>query len=85
MTKMTLYLDEARIRKAKKVARENNTSVSKMIAGFIDSMGKPYKTGKEDELPPVVREMIGLIPDNGKSYKEIREEYYEHIRKKGEK
>jgi hypothetical protein len=84
MTKMTLYLDENRIKKAKKIAKENRTSVSKMIARFIDSLGKPYKIDR-DELSPVVKDMIGLIPDTGKSYKEIREEYYEHIRKKGEK
>jgi hypothetical protein len=82
MTKLTLYMDNSLVSKAKKYARQNGTSVSKIVANFFKAMGRPYKLDESQLITPFVREISGILEDDGKSYKEIREEYYEHLAKK---
>ena len=59
-TKLTLRLDEEIIKSAKKYARENRTSVSKMVANFLNSL----KSLEEEVYPisPIIKELSGIIP-----------------------
>jgi hypothetical protein len=87
MTKLTLYIDDSLVAKIKKFARQNGTSVSKMVSNYFMSLGKKYAIDNEadDGIAPSVREMMGIIPDNGATDREIRESYHKHIRDKGKK
>jgi nucleoside diphosphate kinase len=87
MTKLTLYIDDSLVSKIKKYAKQNGTSVSKMVTNYFMSLGKKYVINNEDDdgIAPSVREMMGIIPDTGATDREIRESYHKHIRKKGEK
>lgn len=82
MTKLTLYIDNSLATKAKKYAKQNNTSVSKLVSAFFKAMGRPYKVDDSDVIAPFIREISGILEDDGKSYKEIRNEYYDHLEKK---
>jgi hypothetical protein len=81
MTKLTLYLDDKLVKTTKKFAKRSGTSLSKLTANYYKAITKGYKK-PDEEIPQVVREMIGILKDDGKSYKQIREEYYEHIANK---
>jgi len=82
MTKLTLYIDDSLVTKIKKYARQNGTSVSKMVSNYFMSISKPYSNVGKDEMAPIVQEMMGLIPDDGATDKEIRDSYHKHIRDK---
>lgn len=45
--KLTLRMDEALIRKAKRVAGERGTSVSRMVAAFFDGLESAGATGRK--------------------------------------
>ncbi len=85
MTKLTLYIDDTLITKIKKYARQNGTSVSKMVTNYFMSLSKPYPIDNDEEMSPVVREMMGLIPDTGATDREIRESYHKHVGEKHKK
>ncbi|MCP4378973.1 MAG: CopG family transcriptional regulator [bacterium] len=68
MTKLTLSVDEATIESAKKLARDNGTSVSDMFRRFVQSMARGPKDFK---IGPLTRKLTGIakLPP-GKDYKE---------------
>lgn len=74
LTKLTLSIDEKLIEKAKKYARKNDISVSKMFENYINSLciTEKYKS-PTDELIGVLKE----APENY-DYKKI---YYTNKRK----
>ena len=59
MTKVTLSVDEAIVKKAKQMARESNTSVSAMFTEFIRAMGSPGD--KSRKIGPLTRQLSGII------------------------
>jgi len=72
MAKLTLSADPKTIRQAKKLAKQNNTSVSAMFARIIRSMSTPPK---EEELGPITRSSLGLVRwPKGKTYREVLED-----------
>ena len=69
--KLTLKLDGTVIARAKKYAKKRNTSLSKMIEAYLDSITQPGDSGIE--TTPLVEGLSGVIdlPDNydyGKEY-----------------
>ncbi len=57
-TKLTLRVDEGVVRKAKRLARQRGTSVSRIFGEFISRL--PEEMGCND-LPPKTASMIGAI------------------------
>lgn len=58
-TKLTLRLDEEVIATAKRLAKERNKSVSRMVADFITALDSPEPV--KDDLPPKTRALYGLL------------------------
>ena len=44
--KVTLRMEGSMIEKAKRVAKERDTSVSRMVAGFFDSLERTHPTNR---------------------------------------
>lgn len=59
--KLTLRLEEELIDRAKQAAKERGTSVSKMVAGFFESIENPQSTGEDSELGQITRRLRGSI------------------------
>ena len=59
-TKLTLRIDEELISKAKKIADQNDTSVSKMVADFFSILEQ--SSGKFDKnLAPITTSLSGIL------------------------
>ncbi|MCG8525133.1 MAG: DUF6364 family protein [Opitutales bacterium] len=77
-TKLTLRMEEALIRKAKRIARRKGTSVSKIFGEYIK---KESDEGLDDELPPITSSMLGVLKndsvevDEGSYHKQLEEKY----------
>jgi cytidylate kinase len=73
--KLTLSADEKVIRKARRLARKNNTSISAMFSRLVIAMSKRDEHGRKGELGPLTRKALGLVKlSRGKSDKELLEE-----------
>ena len=59
--KLTLSLDQTIIEKAKKYAKENNTSLSKMIEAYFDSLTNIESNKNEIQITPLVESLCGVI------------------------
>jgi len=59
MSKLTLSADKAVIRRAKKLAAANSTSVSAMFSSFILAMTRPREP--QEPAGPLTRMATGLI------------------------
>lgn len=70
--KLTLSVEERTIRKAKRVAELRHTSVSSMVAEYVDGLDDEEFMAK---LSPRVREIYGIarLPE-GKTYRDLLEE-----------
>ena len=76
-SKLTLRMDHGVIAVAKKEAAQRGKSVSKMVAEFIDSLGRSSK-GSSRDLPPVTASLRGLLKN-----RPVSEEFYKkHLREK---
>ncbi len=77
-TKLTLRMEEALVRKAKRLARKKGTSVSRIFGEFISRQTEDLPT---DEYPPITASMIGAIKRDAAdideyAYKKRLEEKY---------
>lgn len=61
-TKLTLRIEEEVIRKAKRIARQRGTSVSRIFGEFINSQAENIKL---EDFPPITSSMIGVIRRTG--------------------
>jgi hypothetical protein len=83
-TKLTLTMDNAVIGRAKRYAHSHHTSVSDLVEKYLDRI-----SGKEWPVPaplhsPLVDGMTGVVPDDGRKYKELLDEARtERFRQKG--
>lgn len=59
MSKLTLSIDKEIIKKAKKLAKEQGTSVSSMFSRLIQSMAKTNH--QTPEIGPLTRELSGIM------------------------
>ena len=77
-TKLTLKLDQSIIEQAKKYARENNISLSKLIENYLQAVS--YRKTKSVEISPLVESLTGVISlehdDNKKGYTDFLSEKY---------
>ena len=76
-TKLTLKLDPSIIARAKTYARQQNTSLSKIIESYLGVLTDPKET---QEVTPLVKSLSGVIdlPKNLDSKKD----YKKHLLKK---
>lgn len=57
-TKLTLLVDKHVIERAKRFSRQHNTSISRLVAGFLEGLG-----AEAEAIPtPVVRHLTGVLP-----------------------
>ncbi len=69
MTKLTLSIDEQIIAQAKKIAAQNDTSISAMFSQYITSLTEPRK---KPQLTPLAKKASGIVKlDNSKTDKEL--------------
>jgi len=76
-TKLTLRMDEAMIRKAKRIARKRGTSVSRIFSNYISEVDDDQEL---EDLGEITSSMIGAL--RGVEIKDAREEYHNHLEKK---
>ncbi len=57
--KLTLSLNESVINAAKRYAKSNNTSLSKLIESYLGSLTRNEK--QEVEITPLVKSLSGII------------------------
>ena len=69
MSKLTLSVDGQTIDQAKKLAHDNNTSVSAMFTRFVQSLS--MRAGKTVKPGPLTRKATGSVALKGEHYKDI--------------
>jgi hypothetical protein len=70
MPKLTLSADRKVIEQARKLARENNTSISSMFARFIRMLAVRRKSPRH--IGPIARRAIGLVSlPKGKTSRDV--------------
>lgn len=72
--KLTLRVPEELIDVAKQMARERNTSVSRMVSTFFRALQN--RSWRSKELTPVLRRVTGVMDDIE------HEEYHRHLEEK---
>jgi len=74
--KLTLSINQSVIEKAKKYAKENQTSLSKMIEAYFDSLTNDGKVDTEIESTPLVESLCGVmeLPEDY-NYKKAKTQY----------
>jgi hypothetical protein len=72
--KLTLSLDPDVIRRAKRVAKQRGTSVSRMVQIYLDLVSRSPKVAED---PPVLRRLRGLLKGGsvGDYRRYLREKY----------
>ena len=60
-TKLTLRLNDRVIKRAKKYARQQKISLSKMIESYLDSLTKEKNAENETEITPLIQSLSGVI------------------------
>jgi len=60
-TKLTLRLNDRVIERAKKYAKEQNTSLSKMIEAYLDSLTQEKSLDRETDITPLIKSLSGVI------------------------
>ncbi len=59
-TKLTLNIDDSIIERAKRYAKTNNVSLSKLIESYLSSLTAPRRK-KNAKITPLVESLIGVI------------------------
>ncbi|MCC6356493.1 MAG: antitoxin [Verrucomicrobiae bacterium] len=75
MTKLTLRMDEALVRRAKAEARRRGKSVSRMVGEFVGALGHE---GLPAKLPPRTASLVGVL----KGARVSESDYRKHLREK---
>lgn len=76
-TKLTLRVDDEVVRRAKRYALEHDTSLSRMVEGYFDAIGRASSGGTEARSSRV-RRLLGALEDA-----DVRErDYREHLERK---
>jgi antitoxin component of RelBE/YafQ-DinJ toxin-antitoxin module len=76
MSKLTLSVDEERIRFAKAWARKRGLSVSQAVSVFFDSLAASKKV--PGEMPPVLKKLTGILKEDEASVSK----YNDHLESK---
>ena len=59
--KITLSVEEAAIRRARRYAERQGTSISRLVSDFLTSLGE-----EADEQTPIVDRLRGILPETAK-------------------
>ncbi|MDR1286405.1 MAG: DUF6364 family protein [Treponema sp.] len=72
-TKLTLNIDQNVIENAKKYAKHQKVSVSKLVEEYLSSISSPAnKKAGHNSLGPITKELVGIFKVKGKmDYKEL--------------
>jgi hypothetical protein len=72
-TKLTLNIDQNVIENAKKYAKNQKRSVSKLVEEYLSSISLPVDKAIEyNTLGPITKKLVGIIKVNGHTdYKDI--------------
>jgi hypothetical protein len=72
-TKLTLNIDQKVIETAKKYAKYQKVSVSKLVEEYLSSISSPGNEKADPvSLGPITKELVGIIKAKGKmDYKEL--------------
>ena len=76
-SKLTLKLNESVIEQAKKYAKENNISLSRMIENYLTVITESRNT--ENKISPLVKSLTGVIKLENKDY---RKDYSDFLSQK---
>ncbi len=76
-TKLTLKLNKSVIELAKKYAKENNISLSRMVENYLQAITK--NNNNHIEVSPLVESLTGVIELKGEDY---RKDYTNFLSKK---
>lgn len=80
-TKLTLSINKRTIEKAKKLAAERKTSVSKMVENYLELIsGKETDKPDEFKITPIVKSIAGVIK-LPKDY-DYKKDYSDYLEKK---
>jgi len=83
--KLTLRLEGELIDRAKRIAEERGTSVSKMVAGFFESIENPQATEedlKSSELGEITRRLRGSIKSIEHTGGQDEQDYRRYLERK---
>ena len=76
--KLTLSLDQTIIESAKKYAKSNNVSLSKLIESYLATLTK--RKQKSPEITPLVKSLSGVISIDGDF--DVKKGYTEYLLEK---
>ncbi len=76
-SKLTLKLNESVIKRAKQYAKENNTSLSRMIESYLQAVTTKKKS--KIKISPLVESLTGVIELDKKDY---RKDYADFLSQK---
>ena len=68
--KLTLSVDEAAIRKARRYSRRHHTSISELVSRFLHSLEEPEAASDA----PIIDSLRGILPNDA-----TLEEYREYL------
>lgn len=80
-TKLTLKINKRTIERAKKLASDRKTSVSKLVENYLELISKKDVEKKEDfKITPLVKSLIGIakLPEDF----DYKKEYTDYLIKK---
>ena len=77
-TKLTLNLNKSIIEDAKNYAKDNRTSLSKLIENYLYSVTKKKQINVK--ISPLVESLTGIIPNELES--KNKDDYYDYLTKK---
>jgi len=80
-TKLTLRMDENIIHAAKRHARQQGTSLSKLIADYLQLISGKRATPATFKPTPVLAEITGVLSKTSDK-KNLRNEYHKYLQEK---
>ena len=76
--KLTLSLNATVVEKAKRYAKQNGVSLSRMIENYLSSITSVQSEENEDSLLPLVKRLVGVIEANDLST-DYRSDYGDYL------
>ena len=78
--KLTLKLNADVIEQAKVYAKNQNTSLSRLLENYLQSVLKKEEKKPEIQIPPLIQSFIGVIPPQTDA--EAKEDYVQYLTEK---
>ncbi|MEO8657014.1 MAG: DUF6364 family protein [Bryobacteraceae bacterium] len=74
VSKLTLSVDPVVVARAKHLAKERGTSVSRLVEAYLNSIAEPPAA---EDIPPVLRSVRGILKNTAG-----RDDYRAHVTRK---